>query len=793
MTLTSTTPRLSAADAGGHLRRCYDLSGVIAPLPSERDQNFAVECADGRRFVLKVANALERRALLEAQQAAMSRVAERTGLCPRVVAGPGDRTLFDIEANGQHHFLWLIEWLPGLPLGKTPDISPALWRQLGAGLARLDHALAEFTSPALARDFTWDLASAAETIESSLEGIGDGELRQVLRSLLGSYRRHCAPHLATLPRQTIHNDANDFNVLVDTERQPAQLVGFVDFGDMVTGPRVADLAIAIAYAMLDRPDPLATAGELAAGYHGEYPLGEEEIAALFGLACLRLGLSAVNAVRQHRENPDNEYLLISQRPVRSLLPRLSEIPFGLAENRLRISCGLLPGRMAANRPAPPAREVLLAERRRRIGPSVRLSYRQPVQIVRGWQQYLFDEQGRRYLDAYNNVAHVGHAHPEVVRAASEQLATLNTNTRYLHDRIVEYATRLCATLPPPLEVCFFLNSASEANELALRLARTATGARDLIVLEAAYHGHTSSLIDISPYKHAGPGGQGAPDWVHVAPLPDGYRGEFKYDDPQAGEKYAARVSALLAGIARQGRKPAGFIAETCPSVGGQIFFPSGYLAAAYREVREAGGVCIADEVQTGLGRLGSSLWGFLDEGVVPDMVVMGKPIGNGFPLGVVVSTREIAARFDNGMEFFSTFGGNPVACSVGLAVLGIVERDHLMEHAARVGDRLRNALLALKQRYPLIGDVRGRGLFLGLELVSDQNTREPAHVEAAAVADRLCQRGILLGTDGPLHNVVKIRPPMPFDENDADRLVGELDRILSEGFDSDLPSPGAGR
>jgi 4-aminobutyrate aminotransferase-like enzyme len=288
------------------------------------------------------------------------------------------------------------------------------------------------------------------------------------------------------------------------------------------------------------------------------------------------------------------------------------------------------------------------------------------------------------------------------------------------------------------------------------------------------------MIDISPYKHSGPGGKGAPDWVHATPIPDVYRGIYKSEDSQAGEKYAQQVKSLTKSLA--GRGLAGFISESVPSVGGQIVFPPGYLASVYRHVRAAGGVCIADEVQTGLGRVGSHFWGFEMQGVTPDIVVLGKPIGNGHPMGVVITQPEIAAAFNNGMEFFSTFGGNPVSCAVGLAVLNVVEADGLQAHALRVGANLLSQLRRLKDRYEIIGDVRGSGLFIGVELVRDRVTLEPAAAEATFIVNRLREHGILLGTDGPYHNVLKIRPPMPFNDSNADFMINTLEKILSVDF-----------
>ena len=403
---------------------------------------------------------------------------------------------------------------------------------------------------------------------------------------------------------------------------------------------------------------------------------------------------------------------------------------------------------------------MLEKRYSLLGRNLSIAYDRPLHIVRGSMQYLYDDEGRRYLDAYNNVAHVGHCHPKVVAAGQKQMELLNTNTRYLSELILEYATNLTATLPESLSVCIFVNSGSEANELALRLARAHTKARDLIVLEHAYHGNTTTLIDISPYKHDGPGGEGAPAWVHKVPLP------ASQADAQHVIDLAAKLRARLCG----------FIAESMPSVAGQIVFPDGYLAQAYEAVRDAGGVCIADEVQTGYGRTGTHFWAFERYGVVPDIVVLGKPIGNGHPIGAVITTRAIADSFNNGMEFFSTFGGNNVSCAIGLKVLEIVQEENLQAHALEIGERLLKGLRDLQQRHAIIGDVRGSGFFIGVELVRDSRT--PATQEAARIVNQLRERGILLGTDGPHHNVLKIRPPMPFSNADADLLLTTFEETL---------------
>ena len=457
-----------------------------------------------------------------------------------------------------------------------------------------------------------------------------------------------------------------------------------------------------------------------------------------------------------------------------MLQRLAGMDLAEAGTRLASGTGIYPH---ADRGAPAA--DLVARRRLHIGPSLSIAYREPLKIVRGRAQFLVDDRGRAFLDLVNNVCHVGHCHRRVVEAATRQMAVLNTNTRYLHDNLVEYAERLSATLPAGLDVCFFVNSGTEANELALRLAMTHTGRRDLLVVDGAYHGHTAGLIAASPYKFMGRGGSGAPEpWVHVVPMPDGYRGKHRGHDRDVGVAYGDEVGQV---IEKAGAPIAAFLTESLQSCGGQIIPPPGYLETAFRHVRAAGGVCIADEVQTGFGRVGTHFWAFETQGVVPDVVVMGKPIGNGHPMGAVVTTRAVAESFANGMEFFSTFGGNPVSCAVGLAVLDVIRDEGLQAHAFEVGARFLDGLRGLMSHHDIIGDVRGTGLFIGVELVRDRRTLEPATSEADDLINRLQCRGILLSTDGPRHNVLKIKPPMVVTAGDVDMVVRVLDDELAHG------------
>uniref|UniRef100_A0A7M4EYQ9 5-phosphohydroxy-L-lysine phospho-lyase n=1 Tax=Crocodylus porosus TaxID=8502 RepID=A0A7M4EYQ9_CROPO len=376
---------------------------------------------------------------------------------------------------------------------------------------------------------------------------------------------------------------------------------------------------------------------------------------------------------------------------------------------------------------------------------------------------------------------VGHCHPDVVNAAHEQNQLLNTNSRYLYDSIVDYAQRLSKTLPEKLCTFYFLNSGSEANDLALRLARQHTKHTDVIVLDHAYHGHLTSLIDISPYKFRNLEGQ--KDWVHVAPIPDTYRGIYREDHKDLVAAYANEVKEIIEQAHKKGRKIAAFFVESLPSVAGQIIPPAGYFQKVAEHVHKAGGVFVADEIQVGFGRVGKHFWAFQLQGedLVPDIVTMGKPIGNGHPVACVATTKEIAESFAaTGVEYFNTFGGNPVSCAIGLAVLDVIEKEHLQAHAMQVGNLLMELLNQQKVKHPIIGDVRGAGLFIGVDLIKDKEKRTPATEEAEYLITRLKKEYILLSTDGPGRNVLKFKPPMCFSVQDAKLVVDAMDKILTD-------------
>ncbi|MDB5485423.1 MAG: aminotransferase class III-fold pyridoxal phosphate-dependent enzyme [Tardiphaga sp.] len=419
-----------------------------------------------------------------------------------------------------------------------------------------------------------------------------------------------------------------------------------------------------------------------------------------------------------------------------------------------------------------ARDRALIERRARLlGPAYRLFYANPVHLVRGEGVWLYDADGEAYLDVYNNVASVGHCHPHVVAALSRQAATLNTHTRYLTDGILDYAERLLATLPDDLAQVMFTCTGSEANDLAYRAARAFTGGTGVIVTQLAYHGVTIAISELSPSLGDG---IAIPAHVRTVPAPDAYRAK----NADVGESFAAQVRAAIADMTAHGVKPAALLVDTIFSSDGVFADPTGFLAPAVAAIREAGGLFIADEVQPGFGRTGSGMWGFARHGVVPDIVTMGKPMGNGHPMAAMVARPDILDAFGRRTRYFNTFGGNPVSCAVGMAVLDVIEQEALIANARDVGAYMSDGLRALAQRHEIIGDVRGAGLFIGVELVRDRATKAPATAETARLVNGLRDKRVLISAAGPFANVLKIRPPLVFSRGHADRFLSAMDEVL---------------
>ena len=412
---------------------------------------------------------------------------------------------------------------------------------------------------------------------------------------------------------------------------------------------------------------------------------------------------------------------------------------------------------------------LLDRRRQLMGAAYRLFYDEPVHLVRGEGVWLWDADGRKYLDMYNNVPHVGHCHPRVVDAICGQAGRLNTHTRYLHENVVDLAERLTSKLPQELDTAMFCCTGSEANELALRIARTVTGGTGIIVTDYSYHGNTQATYEITA-ESCPPDER--PDYVVTVPSPDTYRGRYRGED--AAERYASHASEAIDLLQSRGIRPAAFVVDTIVSSGGVVAPPPGYVARVAEIIRAAGGLFIADEVQPGFGRTGRHFWGFEADDFVPDIVTMGKPMGNGHPVSAIVTRNALVGEFGTHGRYFNTFGGNPVSCAAALAVLDVIEEEGLQRNALDVGMHLVDGLRQLAERYDCIGDVRGTGLFLALELVTDRDARSPATELAARVINDLRHRGVLTSSIGPDANILKLRPPMVLSNGDADHVLATL-------------------
>jgi len=777
--LEAKAPAFTTAEAEDIAQRAFGIAASAHPLDSERDQNFRLCSGDGPDWVFKIANPAEDPAVLDLQTEALLHIAR---VAPDL-AVPHIKTTLDgshshtIEGpDGRRFIIRVLSFLPGTLLDEAAP-SSTLRREVGAAAARLARALRGFFHPAARHALLWDIMQASG-LRERLHYVEEPARRREIERFLDRFDGDVLPRLWSLRAQVIHNDVSTMNTLVDGER----VTGNIDFGDLIHAPLVCDLAVPIAELSLEASDPIAAAAEITAGYHTVTALSDQELRLVFDIVCARCAMGITIASWRASDHPENsEYILDGVNELWLLLQRLLEVGPGPMYDTVRDACAVKATRLdrGAKRIARHGDEELqnLVDRRReRLGPGLELSYDRPLHLVRGKGVWLTDAAGHEYLDAYNNVPHVGHCHPAVVNTLARQAATLNTNTRYLYDSLLEYSDRLTATMPGDLSVCMFVCSGSEANDLAWRLAKAHTGNAGAITIESAYHGTTDAIFELSPAEH----GKGRPLAEHVAavPAPDGYRGQYRSDDPQYASRYASCLDDAIASLAERGLAPAAFYLDLILSSSGILVPPPGYLPAALAKVRAGGGLFVADEVQSGFGRTGDHFWGFEAHGVVPDIVTLGKPIGNGYSMAAVVTTPAIVRSLIDQSEFFSTTGGNPVACEVGMAVLDVLEREALQANASRMGGLLRARLHSLAHTHELIGDVRGAGLFIGVDLVRDRATREPASAEAEAVANRMRGAGVLVGLDGPDANVLKIRPPLVFDETHVVLLADALDDAL---------------
>ncbi|WP_420320126.1 aminotransferase class III-fold pyridoxal phosphate-dependent enzyme [Flagellimonas sp.] len=1002
-----TVLKISPEEAESIALQLFDVQGNAIALPGEVDFNFRIKTTHGDDYILKVSRTDEDDAYLDYQQQLLQYVEEngKNLISPLVIKDKEGKSISEYtDTHGNIRKVRLLTWISGRIWSKANPQLDDLRFSLGKQCGLLTAALHGFHHPQAHRDFEWDVAQSL-WVKQHLD-LFDREEKEILSFFIDLFEKNQDTY-AKLRKSVVHNDANDNNIIVEEDLVNPEVNAFIDYGDAVHTQIINDVAIACAYAVMGHTDALDAALPIVKGYHSTFPLLEEELEHLYVAIAMRLAISVTKSAQNKIKEPDNTYLLISEKPAWEVLRKWFGINADFAHYSFRQACGFdahpkkekfdqwteensfalnvlfptvssndvfqvnlsvsslwvghqeefndldllqfkfdrlqkehpnkviaggylepralytsssydkvgnsgresrtvhlgvdfwlpkntpvhamfegevvtaandagdkeygglvilkhsfgefefytlyghlspesatknkngdkikkgecigvlgdfpengnwvphlhfqimlsllgykddFPGVAYPNQLAvwkalcpdpnqlfkiknlePPQsaeNNSLINYRKKHLGKSLSLQYKVPIKMVRGSGAYLIDDLGRKYLDTVNNVAHVGHENHAVVKAGQQQMALLNTNSRYLHENINALAKELLETLPKELSVLHFVNSGSEANELAIRMVKAVTGERDIIASEVGYHGNSNMCIDISSYKFDGKGGSGAPEHTHIFPLPDAFRGKYRGTD--TGKQYAEEVQHQIDAIHAKGRGVGAFIIEPIISCGGQIELPDGFLPLAYEYVRKAGGLCISDEVQVGCGRMGKTFWGFQMHNVIPDIVTIGKPLGNGHPLAAVACTQEVAEKFANGMEYFNTFGGNPVSCAIGAEVLRTVKREKLQENALFVGEFLKDELKKLSKEFPIIGDVRGQGLFLGFELVD--GNMNPFGDKADYLANRMKDHGILMSTDGPDHNVLKIKPPIVFSMENAKELIFYLGKIFAEDF-----------
>lgn len=999
--------KISVNQAADIASEFYNLNGKISILDGEIDFNFKLETST-ETYLLKISRPNADKEYVNFQTEILQYVAENKNSVesPTVITNlNGDEISLITDKSGNIRFVRVLSWMHGRLWSSVNPKRDELLFSLGQQTALLTKSLLGYSHPLAKRTLEWDIAHSMWTYD--YDDMFTPDQLRIIEPFQKRFVEIQQPY-QLLRKSVIHNDTNDNNIVVTEDLENPQVSAIIDYGDAIYTQIINDLAVTIAYAVIQKPDVLSASIPVVRAYNLNFPLEEKEIEVLYVLVAMRLIISLTKSAINRNKEPDNTYLLISEKAAWDVLKKWQLIDDNLAHYHFRYASGFIahpheeeflswtkqtsvsindlfptlnskllhsvdmtvgsnwlghkaeyddneyldyklkhfkkqnnnaliaggyleirpfyttdaykkegnnaienrsvhlgidfwldaktpihslfdgvvfsvfnndndkdygptiifehetksgvkffslyghlslssldlikkgqiikkgdliacvgnsnengnwtphlhfqlildmmdnkhdfpglafPNHMDVWKSLCPDPNLLFKEeqlrtksilkdaelinfRKTHLGKSLSLSYVEPLRIVRGEGVHLIDDKGRKYLDTANNVAHIGHEHPRVVSAGQKQMAILNTNSRYLHENINEFADELLSTFPDELSVVHFVNSGSEANELALRMAKTYTKQKDIIALEIGYHGNTSGCIDVSSYKFDGKGGSGAPEHTHIVPLPDSFRGMYQGGD--TAEKYASHIQDKIDEIQKKGRKLAGFICESIVSCGGQIELPEDYLKIAFKTVRKAGGLCISDEVQVGCGRVGTKFWGFQLHDVVPDIVTIGKPIGNGHPLAAVVCTQEVANVFANGMEYFNTFGGNPVSCAIGKEVLSVIKDEKLQQNALEVGTYLIDELKLLQKEFAIIGDVRGKGLFLGFELVDENKT--PLTKKVKYLANRMKELGVLMSIDGKDNNVLKIKPPLVFSRDNANELIFRLKTVFQEDF-----------
>ena len=754
----------------------YHIQGDFTQQNAERDLSYRIRTDGGDGYVLKIANAADAEGTIDLQIKALGHIAHYDSdlPVPGIIPSRNDKSFEWISDDaGNQHMMRLLTFMQGEVLMDVGTENPSqTYYNLGATMARMDLALRNFFhAEANNNRHLWDLSRCLQLKEST-RFISDTETRRLCDETLANAETDVLPGLGRTRHQVIHQDAHTGNVLVNPDDH-TEITGIIDFGDMLYGSIICEL-VPVADTYQEDDDPLQILCDVCAGFDSVMPLEENEIDLVYDMALLRVVMNIVIiCARDALIRAGESVHLENTGHFEQILKTMVNIGHKEANRRLREACRfpVYSARNKTDRVAADTQQALLVKRENNLG-KLGHFYHKPLNFTRGQGAWLYTADGSGYLDSYNNVPQIGHSHPHVVKTIARQAAALNTNTRYMCDVVADYASRLTETLPEHLNACVFVNSGSEANDFALQFAKFATGNTGALVIEDAYHGCTETSGHLSPEIYT------AVDYVECLQVPDMYRGAY-CDDENAAELYANDADRAITALADRGYKPAAFVVDTALCSNGVPTAPDGYFDLVAQKIQQTGGLVIADEVQAGLGRMGQ-FWGFKAVGLEHvDMITMGKPVGNGHPLGVVILNKALLDKFYEHTALFSTFGGNTVSCAAGMAVLDVIEREGLINKGNRVGDYLRARLRELAKRQPLIGDVRGRGMLIGLEFVTDRETKNPATAETAELLEIMKDNHVLIGSEGPFNNILKMRPSFAWNKSDVDIFIRALDRSLS--------------
>lgn len=777
-------PKIELNQVKDLVKDLYGLDGDYRALNSERDLTWLISNESGPLGVVKISNALEPEGVVDLQVKAVEHILEQDPelKVPPIIPTKNGKPYEWVTSyfSGARHMIRMISFMEGRTVEDTPEAyCDEYYFNVGTMLGRVDNALQSFFHPyAGSNEHLWDIGRCLQ-LRAMLPDLPAGELRDLLTSIIDEAEQSTLGRLKKTRCQIVHQDGHDGNVMVRHDDH-TRVAALLDFGDMGHNSILTEIVVAAEAYGDDEQDPIRPLIKVAQGYDTTNPLTEQEVDLLFDTLRLRLAVASIICNYRALHDAEDE-MHVADRNYSRMLLKLVEMGRETVTRRLREALRFpVYSPIDTDGPVFADHQDELEQRREKYLGKIWHFYDRPLNITRAQGGWMYTADGTAYLDAYNNVPQMGHSHPHIVKAIARQAKALNTNTRYMCDIVADYAERLTKDLPDHLDTCIFVNSGSEANDLAVQIAQSLSGNQGGLVIENAYHGCTELTTRYSPESWQHLPAEQHPEQIERLIEPDTYNGPYA-GDPEAAAKYAADADRAIAALAERGYKPASFMVDTAMCAHGLITPPGEYFNLVAEKTRTAGGFVIADEVQPGLGRMGT-FWGFMATGMKAenvDFITMGKPVANGHPLGVIILSSKIMKDFLGGTYplLFSTFGGNTVACAAGMAVLDVIERENLLQKSNEIGDYFRAELRRLAGHHPLIGDVRGRGMLVGLEFVTDRGARTPAVEETEQVIREMLNRRVMIGKGAP--GILKLRPSLAWGKEEVDFFIRALDESLT--------------